>query len=343
MRRSPVVAAALAAALAVTLSACGGAADEPVASAPNQPPAGRIAPAEARYSLAATPQYFEDLSKAADEMKAFFGNYLPEGAFESYEQIRRQPVAEWIGGDVGPERISKAISASKDTIPAFVLYHIPDRDLDQYSAGGAAYGADYRKWIQSVSHAIGEHSTVVVVEPDALPHMLEMDDAAADERADLLADTLRTFAKNNPHTAVYLDAGNSAWLSPRETAQLLRRVAAKDAVVPGISLNVSNFQSEEDTRAYSEQISKAYGKPLYTIIDESRNGAPAPNRQWCNPAWARTRTSIDDRFDPQNRFEQLYIKRPGESDGVCGVSTSPAGTFDTMLFWRLLGTEQLVK
>lgn len=332
-------AAALAVALTAVLTACGSGDEAP---APNQPPPGRIAPAEAPYSLATTPEYFDQLDTAADEMRSYFGEYLPDGALDSFDGLRKQPVAEWIGGDVGPETIDKTLAASGSSIPVFVLYHIPDRDLDQYSAGGAEFADEYFAWIDSVSGAIGAHDAVVVVEPDALPHMLELDPASADERAELLSRTLSTFAEHNPNTAVYLDAGNSAWLTPRQTADLLAKVAAKGATIPGIALNVSNFQSETDTRAYSEAISQAYGEPLYTIIDESRNGADAPNRQWCNPAWARTGTTIDDRFDPQDQFEQLYIKRPGESDGACGVSEARAGDFDAMLLWRLLGEDQLV-
>ncbi len=340
MRRlhRPAVAAALSVALVAGLTACGGDSSR----TPNQPPAGRIAPVEGDYSMATSPKYFENLDAANKEMQTYFGNYLPDGVEETFDTIRKQPVAEWIGGDIGPEAIEKTITASQTSIPVFVLYHIPDRDLDQFSAGGAAYAADYSRWVTGVSTAIGTHDAVVIVEPDAVPHMAEMDTEAADARAKLLAQTLTTFAKNNPNTAVYLDAGNSAWLTPSQTAGLLKKVAAKGATIPGIALNVSNFQTPEATRAYSEAISTAYGEPLYTIIDESRNGAPAPNRQWCNPGWARTGSTIDGRFDPQERFEQLYIKRPGESDGVCGVSKAPAGQFDQMLLWRLLGEDRLV-
>lgn len=337
----PAVAAALAVALTAALTACGGGGIENEGP-PNQPPPGRIAPVEAPYSMATTPEYFEQLDTAADEMKTYFGDYLPDGAMDSLDELRKQPVAEWIGGDVGPETIGRTLAVSGLSIPVFVLYHIPDRDLDQYSAGGAELAGEYDAWVDSVSGAIGAHTAVVIVEPDALPHMTEMDEYSADQRAELLARTLNTFAEHNPNTAVYLDAGNSAWLTPVQTANLLKRVAAKGATIPGIALNVSNFQSEADSRAYSEAISKAYGEPLYTIIDESRNGAGAANRQWCNPQWARTGTTIDNRFDPQERFEQLYIKRPGESDGVCGVSEARAGDFDSMLLWRLLGEDKLV-
>ena len=321
---------------AASLTACGG-------DQPNLPTAGLIAPSQGQYSLSTTPQYFKNLDEAIDQMQGYFGNYMPDGASQSIETLRKQPVAEWIGGDVGPDRVTQTIETSDNSIPVFVLYHIPDRDLDQYSAGGAGGDDEYKTWAKSVSSAIGDEDAVVIIEPDAIPHMDELGDAEADDRASLLAFVLKTFADDNPNTAVYLDAGNSAWLSPEKTAGLLKKVSAAGSTIPGIALNVSNFQSEMDTRAYSEAISKAYGEDLYTIIDESRNGAPAPNRQWCNPEWARTGTPIDDQFDPQERFEQLYIKRPGESDGQCGVSQAPAGQFDPMLLWRLLGETDLIR
>lgn len=331
-----------AAMLAAAVTGCGSNGTSEPERTPNTPPPGRIAPVEAGYSLATTPEYFAKLDDAGAELSTYYGEYTPDQALDALDQLKKQPVAEWIGGDVTPATVSRTVNASGDSIPVFVLYHIPDRDVGQFSAGGADTNAEYLTWAKSVSAAIGTHDAVVILEPDALAHVPELPEDEAATRVKLLANLLRLFAANNPQTAVYLDAGNSAWRTPKVTADLLTRVQRQGATIPGIALNVSNFRSEKETREYSEAISRAFGTPLYTIIDESRNGAPPLDRRWCNPLWARTGAGVDATFDPRERFEQLYIKRPGESDGVCGASTQKAGQFDNNLLWRQLGQLDVV-
>ncbi|MGB3709753.1 glycoside hydrolase family 6 protein [Gordonia sp. (in: high G+C Gram-positive bacteria)] len=333
-RRLSTLALTIACAAPLALTACGS--DDP--RPPNQPPPGRLAPVEAEYSLKTTPVYYENLQKALEQYQTAYGNYTTEAAVEAVNGLQEQPVAEWVVGDGDDASIDRALEAAKGTVPVFVLYHIPDRDLEQFSAGGADTAAEYQKWARGISKRIGTRNSVVVIEPDALAHIPDMQTPEeASQRVRLLAQTLKLFAENNPNTAVYLDAGNSGWRTANQTADLLGRVERAGAEIPGIALNISNFRTTEETHKYSEAISKAFGRPLYTLVDVSRNGAAPPDRQWCNPGWALIGKTTDRVFDPQELFEDVFIKRPAESDGVCGASTQPAGHFDNNLMWLQLG------
>jgi len=51
---------------------------------------------------------------------------------------------------------------------------------------------------------------------------------------------------------------------------------------------------------------------------------------WCNPE-GQTLGEVDPLFDARQAVETAYIKTPGQSDGVCGISQKPAGEFDSHL------------
>jgi endoglucanase len=124
-----------------------------------------------------------------------------------------------------------------------------------------------------------------------------------------------------PRTAVYIDAGNSAWRDSDEALVAALRVAGIDQA-DGFSLNVSNFRTNEESISYGQMLADKLGGKHF-IIDSSRNGlgpskAPAVSDQnWCNPPgralghYPTTNTGIE-RLDAY-----VYIKVPGESDGTC--------------------------
>lgn len=295
----------------------------------------RNAPASAPYSLDTNEDYFDDVAS----MKDFTDD--PQ-TLEHLDTLMEVPVAQWLFDS--SEKTKTALTSSLEksqqsgTIPLFVAYNIPGRDVGGYSTGGTESAADYGEWVSTISQTIDDQPAVVVLEPDALPHLPELDESAADERTTLLADALDAFHENE-QTAVYLDAGNSGWLPANEMAQLLQQVAAKTSHgLSGISLNVANFISAEDTTAYAQAIQQAYGEDLYVMIDSSRNGAPdaIPAGEWCNPEGQRL-GEIDPDFTSDTAAEQAFIKTPGQSDGECGIGSKPAGEFDGELLFHQLG------
>ncbi|MEV6108425.1 glycoside hydrolase family 6 protein [Streptomyces sp. NPDC051940] len=239
-------------------------------------------------------------------------------------RIAEQPMAVWPSGDenqVGPEVLAHVQGAARAGRTAvLVAYNIPRRDCGQHSAGGAADRAAYQRWIGAFTdNIVGDDKALVVLEPDAVPHM---EDGCTPkeyhgERQEMLGEAVRRL-KERPGVKVYLDAGNSAW--NHDTGFLARRMwesGIKEA--DGFSLNVSNFQTTDDSRRYGRELSKLLGGKHF-VIDTSRNGnGPLADREatWCNPPGRALGTPPStDTGDPLVDA-YLWIKRPGDSDGKC--------------------------
>lgn len=290
----------------------------------NHPPAGA-------YFNDTSDRYYDDLQRA----RQLTDNPV---ALKNIDKLMRTPIAQWLNADNANALVSENLARRNGTIPLFVLYNIPIRDLGGEASGGETSAEGYLNWIQGVSDTIDDAPAVVVLEPDALagvPSMKSESDRI--QRIDMLHDALTTLRNNNPNTAVYLDAGNSRWLQPTVTANLIRQVDPVGDLVGGISLNVSYQASEEASRNYATAISSQLGRPLRVIIDNSMNGAPNTDMivEWCNPAGERIGTLSDTTYSASS-VEQAYIKAPGESDGVCGTSNKKSGGFDDQLLIRQL-------
>lgn len=253
--------------------------------------------------------------------------YRASGQYREAELIRRiaeRPVAEWLSAE-HPEREARKYTTSAERAgkrAVLVLYNLPHRDCGQYSEGGAPDGDAYRTWLEGVLRGIGDRPATVIVEPDALPHLLQEGCTPRQfhaERYALLHEAV-TRLTALPDTRVYLDAGNPGWVEdPGALVEPLRRAGVEQA--DGFALNVSNFHTTAANIAYGTKLSRMLGGGHF-VIDTSRNGnGPARGRgeaAWCNPPGralgapptARTGEELVDAF--------LWIKRPGESDGTCG-------------------------
>jgi endoglucanase len=241
------------------------------------------------------------------------------------DKIAGQPAAAWMGNWY--PQIEQAVKAyvmgraRAGALPVMILYNLPFRDCGLYSKGGAGSVAGYHKWIDSVAEGIGSRRAVAVLEPDGLPQMSDCLDAhRREERVAMIryaVDKLEAL----PGTAVYVDAGHSAWMPAAEIAARLRAAGIDHA--DGFSLNVSNYQRTEDLLAYGRQISALVGGKHF-IIDTGRNGNGPPTgfdkkdeRNWCNPdgralgapPTTNTGEPLCDAF--------YWLKPPGESDGRC--------------------------
>jgi endoglucanase len=235
------------------------------------------------------------------------------------DRLAAQPAAAWFGGWSGDiatavgQRVSAAAAAG--AVPVLVAYNIPQRDCGGLSAGGVGSADAYRTWIRGFASGIGSRRAVVVLEPDALTLMNCLSAADRDTRFALLRDAVRVLA-SRPGVSVFIDAGHPRWLSVDEAAARLVKAGADDA--QGFSLNVSNFIATDELVTYGRAVAAAAGGKHF-VLDTSRNGAgPAPDGAWCNPPGralgpvpATTRL-LDNRHDAN-----LWIKRPGESDGAC--------------------------
>jgi endoglucanase len=172
---------------------------------------------------------------------------------------------------------------------------------------------------------------MVVLEPDALADLGCLTPAAQTSRLGLLKWAVQRLVQ--PGVQVYLDAGHSGWQTSSTMA--FRLIKAGIYYARGFSVNVSNFDATSSELAYGTKISSQVGWKRF-IVDTSRNGS-ATSGGWCNPAGATTGALPGT--DPGTRAADalLWIKHPGESDGSCGTSTTPAGGFDAGLAASLAG------
>ena len=252
---------------------------------------------------------------------------------EQLSVVAQTPVATWFSGqDADPAATAQALTTAAQAagqVPVLVAYNVPERDAGSYSSGGAADADAYTAWVAALAEGIGDRPAVVVVEPDALAHAVSgaLVTTTAAERYALIASAVGTFAAL-PNTVVYLDAGNSAWITDLDAlSDALWAAGIDDA--DGFSLNVSNFQTTTDSLAYGEELSTRLDGAHF-VVDTSRNGAGAVSRSqdsdaWCNPPSARIGTTPTTTTGNDLADAYLWVKEPGVSDGDCRDGAPAAG------------------
>ncbi|MFD3839662.1 glycoside hydrolase family 6 protein [Streptomyces sp. NPDC058642] len=266
----------------------------------------------------ASPFWVDPDSSAAQQIQLWQREGRTRDAAQ-LQKIAEQPAALWPAGEIDPGpavRAAVASAAAADRTALFVAYNIPHRDCGQHSAGGAADADTYRQWIGRFADALGDAKALVVLEPDAVAHIVDgcTPGEYHAEREQLLGEAIDRL-KRQPNTKVYLDAGNPSWIrEPRKLVQPLRRAGVAKA--DGFSLNVSNFQTDAVTKEYGRRLSKDLdGK--HFVIDSSRNGnGPLPG-VWCNPPGRALGTAPTTSTGETALDAYLWVKRPGESDGTC--------------------------
>jgi endoglucanase len=282
----------------------------------------RPAPSRSAAVLPGAPYWVDPDNPAAQQVAQWRQDGRAADA-EALERIAREPIGRWIGGDdpAGQAARFTAQAALVGRTALLVAYDIPHRDCGQYSGGGAADGTAYRGWVDRLAAGIAGRAATVILEPDAVAHMVDGCTPARfqDERYTLLryaVDRLRSL----PRTAVYLDAGNSGWITdPTRMAGPLRRAGVGHA--DGFALNTSNFQTTQASTAYGLQLSEALGGKHF-VVDTSRNGngplaGADPQQAWCNPPGRALGRPPTTRTGSKYLDAYLWIKPPGESDGTC--------------------------
>lgn len=246
------------------------------------------------------------------------------------DRIAQRPQGLWMGDwntDIFrsvEHFVGRAVEAG--AVPIVIAYNLPHRDAaaakegECHSCGGSTSKAAYQRWIRTFHAGIGSNPAVVVLEPDALPGLDALPPELQEERLFLLQDAIKVL-RQNPRTAVYIDAGNPAWVPAEQMAEWLTRAGVEHA--SGFALNTSNYRTTEECLRYGHEISELIGGKHF-VIDTSRNGAgpylEAKNdvESWCNPPGRKIgRPPTTETGDPRvDGF--LWLKRPGESDGECG-------------------------
>ncbi|MFI6053021.1 glycoside hydrolase family 6 protein [Streptomyces violascens] len=237
-------------------------------------------------------------------------------------KIAEQPVGEWIAGSDPQARVRgyTEAAAKAGRTALLVLYNIPHRDCGQFSKGGAPDDAIYRGWVDQVARGIGDRPAMVVLEPDAVLHLVDgcTPHALHAARYALLKGAVERL-KRQPATKVYVDAGNAGWQSPGSLDEPLRRAGIESA--DGFAVNVSNFQTTRASREFGEHLSAKLGGKHF-VIDTSRNGNGPytrgdPAENWCNPPGRALGERPTTATGGGAVDAYVWVKRPGESDGPC--------------------------
>lgn len=237
--------------------------------------------------------------------------------FPLASKIFEYPTAFWYGERNGKEMkdldksLKRLFKRTSPQLPILVCYNLPNRDIGQYSKGGAKTKDSYLNFIESFAKGIGELSPIVIFEPDALPHLGEMEKQDREYRLELMKEGLEIFTRlSKAH--VYIDIGHSNWLSPLEASGLISSVT--NEYVRGFAVNVSNYRTSKESLNWSLKVCE-YNKDLHFVIDTSRNGNGPHGNDWCNPPGRALGIppTCDTGYEKCDAF--LWVKVPGESDG----------------------------
>ncbi|HEX6341158.1 glycoside hydrolase family 6 protein [Umezawaea sp.] len=215
-------------------------------------------------------------------------------------------------------------AASAGKIPILVVYNIPNRDCGGASGGGAPSHSAYRAWVDEVAAGLAGRPAAIVLEPDVLPIMSNCQNADQQNQTKAsLSYAGRKLKSGSSQAKVYLDIGNSAWLSPSEAAARLRSADVSGSA-DGISTNVSNYRTTADEVAYAKAVLGAVGDGrLKAVVDTSRNGNGPLGEEWCDPAGRAIGTPSTTNTGDSRIDAFLWVKLPGEADGCI----APAGQF----------------
>ncbi|MFE0325856.1 glycoside hydrolase family 6 protein [Streptomyces sp. NPDC058960] len=212
----------------------------------------------------ATKFYVDPHSKAARQALVDFRNGDIENA-ANMAGLASWPQAEWFTEGTPDEvrvKVNRLVRRARavDRTPVLVAYDVPGRDCSQYSSGGAASSAAYRKWIDAFAAGVGDDRAVVVVEPDGLANLPRDCGPTTDPTGELTAARVADLAyavktlKARSRTAVYLDAGNVQWRAVGDIAQRLLDAGVQYG--DGFALNVSNNHPTDHNARYGTWIAK---------------------------------------------------------------------------------------
>ncbi|TDH71747.1 hypothetical protein CCR75_001099 [Bremia lactucae] len=216
------------------------------------------------------------------------------------------------------------------------VYGLPNKDCNtKLSSSGTVHStSDYESFLSTLTTAVGDRKVLYIVEPDAVGLLANN---GCGQSAGYLKNLKIAIAalSANPNAELYVDVGY--WLlgdstKASEVATIVKELNFS-GVLKGIAINTSNYRSTDECMSYCDTFQAAMGMTtLSCIVDTSRNYHGSPTTDWCNiksagigkPPTSKTNISNVDYF--------LWVKPPGESDGICVTSTQSltgvtAGTF----------------
>ena len=232
-------------------------------------------------------------------------------------KIFENPVSFWYGSRNGKEMeqidysLQRLLRRTAPQLPVLVVYNMPNRDVGQYSKGGATTRESYLDFLKSFADGISNNKPIIIFEPDSLTHTGDMSDIEAQDRISLMKEGLQLLT-DNCDALVYIDIGHSNWLSPAEASKLLDKVTNNK--VRGFAVNVSNYRTTKESMEWSLKLCE-HRPNDYFVIDTSRNGNGPAGNEWCNPPGRAVGKEPTCNTGEEQCDAFLWIKIPGESDG----------------------------
>ncbi|KAG9855336.1 cellobiohydrolase II, partial [Aureobasidium melanogenum] len=254
-----------------------------------------------------------------------------------------------------------AAGSGPETIGAFVVYDLPNRDCAALASNGELTVANdgltkYKAYIDSIAAIVKKHSSTkiaLVIEPDSLGNLVTNANVAKCQEAhdnyiSGVEYAIKTLDFDN--VAMYLDGGHGGWLGwPANigpAADLFASIytaAGKPKAVRGIATDVSNYNAYQlatapsytqsnpnfDEQRYVNALAPlltAQGFPAHFIIDQGRSGVQPTSQlqqgDWCNVI--NTGFGIRPTTTTGDPLVDaiVWVKPGGESDGTSD-STSP--------------------
>jgi endoglucanase len=296
-------------AVAVMVALAGACTNTPDTALHPDPPAVTYAPLQ--HPFRGVRLFMDDQTAAARWQREHGAGWL--------NPITTRPQARWLNGPQDLTRVPALAAQARRQRALLVLvaYYLPNRGCSS-SDQGAPTSRHYRRWIDRLVSHLGSTRAAIVVEPDAVAA-----DCFDTRRAILLKHSVKRLA--NAGQYVYLDAGHARWRSTGEMAQRLLRAGIQYA--QGFSVNVANRQTTRQSYRWGRELADLLGQRDF-VIDTSRNGlGPPPDKpdrddEWCNPRRQALGQAPTTKTSMPGLAALLWIKRPGESDGICGGETT---------------------
>lgn len=259
------------------------------------------------------------------------------------EVIYEYPNATWLTGrpkfsKVVEQSVKRTLARAYPCLPVFVVYSIPNRDLGHYSKGGQNSREEYLEFCRKIAAGIGNSSPILIFEPDALPHVCNMDAETAADRIDLIKEALNVLKTSKAR--IYVDVGHSNWLSPVGASDLLTYIEIEK--YDGFSINTSNFRGTKESTDWGDKVCSMFNSDITYVVDTSRNGNGPLDNEWCNPPGRALGHPPTVTTSSKNCDAYLWIKVPGESDGKCNGAPK-AGQFYPKYAEELVKNSELNK
>ncbi|RLN88778.1 hypothetical protein BBJ28_00021849 [Nothophytophthora sp. Chile5] len=250
--------------------------------------------------------------------------------------LEQYSIAAWYTDRMSTSERSSLLSGitskcSEDTRMTIVVYGIPSKDCDAglSSTGAVQSTSDYQSFLQELATAMGSRKVLYVVEPDAVGLLANGGCGVAAGYLDNLKVAVKALSANS-NAQLYVDVGYWLLVDASNTAKVASIIneLGGSGSVKGITVNTANYRSTDEVAGYCTNFQTAMGsKDMTCIVDTSRNYHGSATSAWCNVKTAGIGKPPTSTTGVSNLDYFMWLKPPGESDGVCSdTSQSLAGT-----------------